>query len=605
MNQSLESSGSGKSEQAVLDEIKSKLELFKLEKMDATKEVNEAKEAVTAQQNKKRETELNLDREIAAASKMEKDRVLRECCRELEDELFAVEKEMSDLKIEKDAQLKHFSRESIKKGIVDQSPLGQETQALISELKQEAENTVSPRFVEAYFETLGRCRVAEDDFLDALDNLEEAKNNFYTQRDSKINMRLEWLIDKMSGLSIGTEEEDDKTTGTFIGIGVVACALSIIVFPIYVILCAVTYYLNLKKALLMKKSLDILKVVSDNFSLREKALERKSEIEFRRRQEEIEAEFGVVMSEVNRDIESLKKEISDKRQEVSATFTFDDTKTREDWEKSLETIEHEIVKAKGSETKSQEKLDKVEKKIRETEALYQSTIEKTVSAYIGYDRVGSSKFFPEQFLLSDTGTLTFFKNGRASNFFVYRDMPMALDFIKLICLQVRTRTAPNTVFTQVWDITSSGAGLMSLSNPNREKPSNLFTISNTSAAIKAEIETLSATLQRRLQVILAMGQDINKYNEDMIKLKSVTESYHLIVVLSPEILLTDENVRRLLVNGPSVGIYLYIFADTTKLTDSYFSLIENVGYCANIRNDQLIMAAQHALMDYIKNRKKN
>jgi hypothetical protein len=74
--------------------------------------------------------------------------------------------------------------------------------------------------------------------------------------------------------------------------------------------------------------------------------------------------------------------------------------------------------------------------------------------------------------------------------------------------------------------------------------------------------------------------------------------------MSPEILLANEDFRRLLKNGPANGIYVYIFADLKKTSDQYFQLIESIGYCALIRKDKIVPQAQTALISQIKNMNK-
>jgi len=584
-----------------LDTIKRELQTKELQLLSAEKDLKITQNALDALNSKRTETELSIDRVLSQAREKAKEEVLKKCSIEQEKELSQVECELSALRKEKSAQLEHYAFDNIKKNVVSRSPLGDDTQALINELKQESYATVSKRFVDYYFTHLGKCRVSELDFLDALDKIKETKNSFFLQRDNKINIFIENTIDRCRGFTL---DGDSQSSGTLIALGVLATVLFFIVFPFYVIGLGVTYYINLKKSYYLKKSLDLLKVVEDNFMFMEKALDVRAYDEYHKKQQKIEEEFGKAIALAQSDVDAIGDAISGIRQQAIANFKFDDSEIKARFEKDLQGVDFSIEEQKRSLKAVNARITSITNDIKKFRVDYDTARKDTIKEYINFDSTGKSKFFPQKFLTDDKEPLLFFLNGRNSNFFACHDAGTVTDFIKLICLQIRTRMLPNTAYVEIWDITTSGANFMALSNPNQNTPSKLFSIKNNSTDIKDDIEVLTAILQQRLQTILSQGIDIIKYNEDMVKLNSVTEPYYLILVLSPETVINDENFRRLLTNGPSLGIYVYIFADWTRVSEAYFPLLETSQFCSIVLKNKVVPQAKGALITQIKNKKK-
>ena len=273
----------------------------------------------------------------------------------------------------------------------------------------------------------------------------------------------------------------------------------------------------------------------------------------------------------------------------------------EEDKKILEKINFSILENEKLEKSLTKKILNLNRHIQILEQNYKDSIQKTVDSYIGF-HIGTSVFYPEKFLLTSEEPLKFFLTSKFSNFFICREESDAISLVKLFCYQLRSLLSPSLAQIQIWDIKNSGISFMPFKNPNPKGESGGFEIYNTTESIKEALNALSATFQKRLQIIRVSYSDIVQYNKDMVTLNSVPENYHIIFCLSSELFLNSEEYMRLIVGGAELGIYIYVFCELSKLSDAYFSLLEHIKYCYVLQNGQVISSSKNAIMKQISNK---
>lgn len=567
------------------------------EKVKLTKSITEINTKI---QDSKNATEKRIKVEEAHI----KEKVMKECTKPLEDDVSKLESNLRILEEEKNSKIKEYSFDNIKKKILAESPVDEDTQSLIKEIREEANNTVSERFVDCYFALTEDLEVDEEDFLYALDQLGVVRDNLIYCNDSTLNSYSKKIANFISEIQLNSEE-DNKNISTVIGVGVVSCILSFVLYSIYIVILTGMFLHNLRRSYYMKQSLDMLKVVQDNLILMTDALEFRAKSEFKKKQHSLDEDYNLKITELQSQIDVKNSEISKTRQDEIAKFKFDDTSIREDLAVQVKSLEHSITEKESQVKIVENKLEKLQEDLSDLEDAYNKELSNIVERHLNYEDTGDEVFFPKKFLLVADEPFKFFEHANYSNFFLYRDVETMYNFIKLICVQLRSLMRPATFEIQVWDIATVGTAFMSFKNPDINGDTLGFTIHNNTTDIKDSLKALDTLLQKRFQIIRVSYNTIDDYNKDMVTLKSVTETYHIIFVLSPKSLLENEEYQRLLLNGAELGIYFYTFADINFVNESYFSILNNSSYCSNLGNNSLNPSATSAMKEAIINLKEN
>lgn len=147
-----------------LNNVKMELELVKAD-------LQEVKKTIQALQDKRIDLEKSTEGVIKQEKQRMQEEVLQKCSLDLDNKLKKYEKDISDLRAEKVKKMEEFSLENIKKNILSDSPLSEETRNLIIKIKKDAEDSISKRFVSAYLAGYEEYKVSESEFLEALDIL--------------------------------------------------------------------------------------------------------------------------------------------------------------------------------------------------------------------------------------------------------------------------------------------------------------------------------------------------------------------------------------------------------------------------------------------------
>ena len=585
-------------------EIRAELNRKRLHKTTLEKNLVLTQDTIVDLQNRRLQVEDGLEARKYERAEQEKEEMLRENSQELESELAGYEDEIAALLAEKQKQMDHYSLDNIQENFIQNSPLSDEALESIEDLRLEACDAVSERFVNAYFKSLGVCRVAEEDFLTALDDLDRAKKQFFVLRDSKFGISVENFTRKLSRIDtkVSTSKEQSSPVWVF-GLGVVVLVLSFFVYPIYTICLGVVSMFNVRQAILMKNSLDLLKVVEDNFKQMEKALMARAKDLYREKQVELDAMYAASLATLQGNIDEANKELTALRQALLADFVFDPSEVEKEVEDELNNIDHQITEQSELEADLIEKINQTELEIQELMQKYGDSLGSLEREYMDYDRIGDGKFYPNQLLLAVGDAPVFYKNPNTSTVFIYRDRSMMINFIRLYCLQLRCNVHPSSSVIEVWDHESSGVPFMAFQS-TMQSDTGGFQILNTSDLLKESVVSLETVLQKRLKIIMVSYDNIDQYNNDMVQLGSVTESYYTIFVLSPDNLRNSESFHRLLVNGPDVGIYVHMFMESTKVGESWIPLLEKVNSCAIIQSGNVSPYSIEAIISKILEAKK-
>jgi hypothetical protein len=581
-------------------EVGKLLSLKKIALLEEQKNRKKVADAIGALSAKNEELNGSLKLALAREETAAREAAVKAASAEPEASLAELESQMNRLRAEESALLAHYSFDNVRKSVIDKSPIGSSAQALVRDLQESAHKITSQRFISAYFGHVGRWRVSGDDFLGALDQLEGAGELFYRYQDSKLFNAVTVLANWVRGLDL--DDGLKIRPGVTIVVGIVALALCIFIFPMYIVLLGGVFIMNIAKTFSIKVVIDLINIVETNSSMMEQALGRRAQQEYDTRHSSISEQFSKASGILRQRIDTVKEEISVARQEALSTFRFDSSAVKKSFDGSFKGVEFDMADQSRQLEQIDARVESIRKEIATLEKEDATSRARLVASYLNFDKVGESRLFPERFLLDDGDPLKFFSNAASSVVFAYRDAAAVSDFIRLVCVQLRTLMAPMSVQVQIWDTATSGTQFVSFLNPDPGGDNGGFTICNNSDSVKEALAALVAILQKRLQTIRISYNDITQYNMDMLSLKSVTEDYYIVFILCPSLLLDNEGLKRLMTSGPELGIYPYVFAEATRMTPDYHPLLESCGYAAVVQNGNVITQAVAAIMEQIRNR---
>lgn len=583
---------------------KKKIEIVKAQK--TLEEISTSIEAVhvtITQVTKEHATNLEREENIARESAMKK------CTAPLENDRSKLETDLQGVEKERADKIQEFSLNNIKKKILSESPISETTQSLITEIRQEANDTISERFVDCYFALTANQEVDEEDFLYALDQLETVRDNFIYCKDSKLNLVIErvenFIHNSSKSKESNSENEEDSgdvtssNSSTVKGVGVVFLVLAFVLFPLYAGALTVVLCTNVRRSIYMKQSLDILKIVSDNLLFMQDVLDKKSQIEYKEKQHEVDSEYSVKVKDLQDKIQEKGNEISIVRQNQIADFKFDVTPIEEELKVKLGSLNYKVNDLEQKKQEAINVINNLQKDLENLGVSYDLERNSTISKYLNYEQCGTDLLFPKKFLLTTEEPLKYFDHANASNFFLYKDRDTVDDFIKLACTQLRSLMNPSSFQIEIWDVSTAGVPFVRFMNPDPNGDSLGITIQKATSSLAESLVSLELLLQKRLQVVRVSYDSLDDYNQDMISLKSVTETYHIIFILSPKSLIENESYHRLLLNGAESGIILYTFVSIDDVSESHFNVITNSNYCSNVGNGTVTPSASTAMKDAV------
>lgn len=489
--------------------------------------------------------------------------------------------------------------ESIKEHVYRECPVDEETQSLIADIRLEAETILNVEFVDTYFKVSTKS-VDTETFLEYLTYLEQVRDNFLYFKKSKTTKYITRILEFIQDFKLHNSVAEHKHKKWFIfGFILLGLSFSRLFYSIYALLLCLVTFANVRRGYYMKQSLDVLKIVEDNLNNIREALDTKASKLHEEALQKLKSEFSTAHSELTKGIQQAKDESASTRQQALANFRFDDSALLNAQQELISSVKHEILTKTKEQQELQERATVLDREMKELVSAYEQEVDSVVERHLNFNGVGDSYIFPGKLLVEDSDPLKFFDKANYSNFFLYKDVDTVYNFIKLVCVQLRSLMNPNAFQIQLWDSVVAGIPFVAFKNPDVNGVDAGFVTHTTSGDIKDALAALETMLQKRMQVIKLNYETIGDYNRDMLELKAVPESYMIVFVLSTKSLEENEQFQRLVVNGAEVGIYIYSFVPSTEVSEKHFSLVNNSDYCAHLGNGALNPSASVAMKESI------
>ena len=187
--------------------------------------------------------------------------------------------------------------------------------------------------------------------------------------------------------------------------------------------------------------------------------------------------------------------------------------------------------------------------------------------------------------------------------FVYDNEKDVTDFIRLISMQLLVRLNVFSIAIDVWDKRTMGTFMQSFTSA----PKSVFNIAYNDNDIEESLSLLYEVIGKRLTVITREFENIKEYNQRMLELDSLAESYRFVFIMHPsDSLLTEDSFIQLLINGGPVGIFPLIFMTPKEIEDlgkDANDIIDAISCCYTISNGEINPKANEFIKEtYVKDK---
>jgi hypothetical protein len=480
------------------------------------------------------------------------------------------------------------SVDSILEGLLEGGPLSDRTKESIARVKELAYGAISPRFIEDYWEYLPSMLVSEEDFLTALDSVSDEEGmleNYNSGSIIEIVTNVANTFKRFSGV-VQSEGEGKNTGMLVIGVGIFGLVACIIVFPLYLVVLAGIGVFNLLNTGKLKHSLIVLKIVEDNYGIMRTAMQSRAQVEYDRMMKELTDEYEIIKKEFDDSIASVKKDMSEKLISEREIFnkTFDDNSIRERLQTIIIGVRNQLLGENAKLSSIDARLSEIGRELKAIDRSLENCVSELEKEYLSYE-VGSSMLFPKRFLIELKPKPLFLDFAGESLLFIYSSRREMINFVKLMTVEMRCQMVPSALHVEVWDSLSAGAELQMFGPVDVKRASSMFNILSAQESFNNSLRDLIDIFKKRISVVRRDFENIQKYNEFMISQESVPENYKVVFIQNIEAIMEKSEFIQILREGPSVGIFIFLFMSKDKYGENVANVIRNVNRVIELTND--------------------
>lgn len=445
----------------------------------------------------------------------------------------------------------------------------------ISSIKNTITDNLGERFFNEYSDQISRYSTD----LDSEDLQKLIKKFSVIQEDVErlSSVRKEGFMDKVSdridGLSRKQLEADNKGALKLAGAGAVVLALSsVVVFPIYTVFLGYKIVANVKRNTIYSQAIVLHNLLESNLSQIEDVVRKKAEKEKDRILLEIDKEYEDKIQALEDEKSRLNVELADAHLQAVNSFDFDEDIVTRRFGLPNQALNNKRISVRNELEECNKEIEYLTSEIRELTRKQEEVVSQLKTKYLNFDKVGESKVFDPEFLFDiQDNKPVLFRHPQESSVVFYEDYEDMENFSKLIMSQLRSRLSPPSLVIQVWDTQRMGVSFGAF----HSKVTELFGVAKDNDKMREMLSDLRDQISKRNETMLKEFSGIVEYNEYMLSIESVPETYYFVFLVNPEkSLFSDEFFRQMMLVGAKVGIYPMIFVEEENMSKEHQDLIK-------------------------------
>jgi len=329
-----------------------------------------------------------------------------------------------------------------------------------------------------------------------------------------------------------------------------------IVSSVFCIFLFILFCSNLVKSYNVYTSIISYKAVKDNIDVFDKKIEDKCKEIYDRQVKNENIKYDKFIQGLRTKIEEATLGKAEKQAALKDEFNFDSSKLRDDFQAQLDNKNALISQNTAVLDNLRAELSEMNDTLNNLNIELKNALQSLYNSYIS-EEIGEDKKFNPRFLFNGGAKPEFFVHSKQSSAFIAETYDISVDFVRLLCAQLRTKILPTNYSITVIDTLNMGVDFMQFVD---EKHANNFKILVDPEQIQNYLIELETTLKKRNQSMTVKYKTIDNYNDEMLKNDSVTESFLFVfVVTGYEDLLNNLKFLKLLSSGGNLGIYIHCF----------------------------------------------
>lgn len=574
------------------NEIKKDIETVRKEIAQMKRQLHKNKDEQNAVRNSLLATENNYQDKLRVTKKEAFDTFLQKKTQVVEDKIVELSNEIETEKSIYEEQMQQLNNANLSDFYTNEDEILADIKTAIDVLQRHVDHSLSHRF-----------RVELDSHLDN-GNIDidagqlEGLVNYFNKQSAyikKLNSdnKLDSMITAINGFCLEspfTISEEQKTKnmqlgGLLLGAAVIIIFAAKVLFPFYFIFLFFFAIYNVIKNYKIFSAIIAQKAVRDNVDKIDNAFKQQAEEHLKNKKIRLEKDFLDKQATMENELVHLKEALNTQRLQAEAEFQFDDGEYRKSYDTAININSKKLDSLTAEEIDTTKRLTENYSKLKELENELEKMAGDIQASFLDFNKVGTDVIFNPNFIFDiQNGKPVFFIHPQKSVLFVYDDIVDVIDFIRLICVQLRIKLNPFNLNISVIDLIYMGQSFLGMQPDSDSKDDSLkklFQIISSKEGLKEKLVSIDEELNRKMRSIRSQFSDIAAYNSFMLQSDSLTEGYDFIFYQDPDQNdIADDMLLKIINNGESLGIFMHLFIQKDKFYnygDNGRKLVNSVG----------------------------
>lgn len=561
------------------NEVKRDIEAVRKEIAQAKRRLHKNKEEQQAVRNSLLATENSYQDKLRNQKRETFERFIQEKTQDTEEKIVELSNELENEKAAYVEQKQQLDNANLSDFYTNEDEILADIKTAIDVLQRHVEKSLSSRFrseLETHLDG-GNIDISPEKLESLVTYFN--KQSTYISKLNKEN-KVDSVITAVNGFCIEAPfniSEEKKTQNLqFGGLLLAAAAIFIfaakVLFPFYFIFLAFLAFYNVVKNYKIFSAIIAQKAVKDNVDKIDEQLRKQAEEHLKDKKIQLEKDFLNKQANMESELIHLKEQLNTQRVQAEAEFQFDDDDYRKSYDTAISINTKKLDSLTAEEIDTNTKLTENYNKLKQLEDELDKMAGDIQASFLDFNKVGTDVIFNPNFIFDiQNGKPVFFVHPQKSALFIYNDIVDVIDFIRLICVQLRIKLNPFNLNISVVDLVYMGQNFLGMQPDSDSKDDSLkklFQIVSSKEGLKDMLLDLDEELNRKMRSIRSQFSDIAAYNSFMLQSDSLTEGYEFVFYQDPDQNdVADNTLLKIINNGESLGIFMHLFIQKDKFYD--------------------------------------
>lgn len=485
----------------------------------------------------------------------------------------------------------------------------EEVQRTLNVLATNLEKTLGPRFTHELLSQLDaqEAQLAKEDLPQFITYF-----NSLNDRVERYNRKSKYDLAGMAKKTV-TGINTDRLKENPINLVIAGLALLVgsifftqFVLPFYVMALVTVLLRNLIKNYKLYEIIIAMKGVQDNVAEIDNLLKQQAADTINKRKATENKLYQNCMQQFRSEENTATLRLDRAVEKAKESFIFSEGNVLSARRGNISSLLNQVKKAGERKKQLEDSLQKLNDRLHSQEETLSRIAKEIPNEYLNPGKVGTDVIFDPKFIFDVKDDKPyFFEHPESSCLFLYNDRKDMIDFINLICLQLRIRMKPTSLLCELYDKQFGGIDFQAFV----DKTFNLFSIFSQTDAIKQAIKNLDEDFQKKCDIIKVSFPGIKEYNKFMVESESVPDVYKFVFMMDPETSdISNEAIKRILRSGSQLGIFLHVFLNKdefSQMGEHARNLVNTVEKCYVLQNGDYLQRAKKYIMENMIQNKHN